>query len=1116
MLSPYQLGKIRKNPEDHTVSELKKYLKKYKIKYDHLNKKDLIKLVKLQTQNKKTIVKKATNKNMNIKKRDTKKKIINKMSEMFIELHKNRLERKKQLYNIESNNLYDNPVIWNYKNFDIYKWYQIIYAKFGKGDVRKMYDTLIDFLNTHQDYALDYLILFIYSIGEDNYKQVKRRMSVGRENIDIRTYEGFKESIRDLELEEEEYKASSDIVNVETEFIEFSRFSIALQERQDIGGKESLYFYKTVGIDGGKKKECVKKCFEYILKKPIGNEYKEYHKMLKKCKEENINIVLSSVRYKKDYYDETTGFKVQDPRHKHRKIILFKLNKIKPIYIYKCDKPKGTILIDIDKKHADVILNNEVQQNEDIYATGRSFYVKEKDTYRLLKYNTKDMLKDNMRISERDITYDLIDNMREDDPIVHIYDKGSPNRKDTLLEPHKIEKKFLFIDYETVNDFSTQNTIIPISIQYYEISKLSSEIITSKDVKIEIGLNCTDKILNILTSSVDTVYTIVTFGGSGFDHYILYTDLIKKLPDQISNVFFSGTRLLNFNINGVHKLFDLNKHITTSLKEACNGYDIKTKKGEISFYEIQKKYDTLTEKEFIKYLKNNKKFIEYSKNDIACTYNLMSKYVGTLHEIQFMKPYAVKITDYCSYGGMMRDVFNNNLRKKKIKIPTFKKNMIGYYKDIVKNRVAGRVQLFNNIKIILDFIHSPDASGMYPYVMAVKDVYYPCGTIIECEKYEDMPNDKIGFFYCDEIDQSNTKLKIIPEKTKKGNNWDTCKILNNIFISTVKINMLIKHKCKFKIRNGIYFTEKIKSCDLFSFILDMMKHKSKEDILKENNDKKYNPAKRQLLKSMMLILSGKLAEKIYVKETKIASINKIKELRLSGKKVRVLDMIYGGTTEKAMIEYNTTEAEKIDKHSRPIYLSTLIYDYAQEYMYDYVYSKVPYRELLYTDTDSNAMRSKTFRKWCNKVKNINIPHWEEVEKYDERYKTSKIFSYSNETKVIGSFADEFKDFNYNKGYYLKKKGYFVTNGNEYKLTFAGIQQKDIYIKDGDYEEIQKMNDKERNDYYHNSENTIKNKANEFIEDLYKFKTTRVLCQTIRKNKNTISMSLETYVKKISI
>jgi hypothetical protein len=85
---------------------------------------------------------------------------------------------------------------------------------------------------------------------------------------------------------------------------------------------------------------------------------------------------------------------------------------------------------------------------------------------------------------------------------------------------------------------------------------------------------------------------------------------------------------------------------------------------------------------------------------------------------------------------------------------------------------------------------------------------------------------------------------------------------------------------------------------------------------------------------------------------------------------------------KMFITYEV-DAEKIcKKQQRPIYLGVLVYDYAKRYMFENSYSKVGLNELLYTDTDASKFRYKKFVEWKKWVdeSNIQVPHWEEVEK----------------------------------------------------------------------------------------------------------------------------------------
>jgi hypothetical protein len=1109
-ISAKTIKQVREDPSSQLKDDLSKYLKYKKVKnVSTLNKKEMVETVRIITTKKKDVEKKATKKKIAFKKSDTKKVIIDKITNNFKKISSEKKLRKKELDELDRNG-YKNPVFWNYKTFDIFKFFRISYAKIGRGTVNKMYRVMKNFMNTHNDYDLQRVIFYI---GDLQTNTIKRYMTVSSEDINLRTLENFRESIDDI-LSGDVNAVGSDIVNEESEYIEYSRFDMILLKKDELNGKDSMYFFKTHGIDGGKKGNCVNQCIEKITGEKITDrKYSDLHELEKYCKDNKINLLLSTVKATEKMYciKPENEIKIQNPDKPRRKIYLCPLIKenIIPLYKYKCEDAKGTILIDVENKHADVLINNKIEYN-DIYIAGTKFYIKKDDKYELLKdFQKKDLIKDNMRIYQGEDEYND----------VKVNKKGEKGSSNTIIPKIEIKHKYLFYDYETVCDFSEDNPIIPCSIQFFECSYNKYEYKEEKEkailkgmtidkVKIAYGKDCTKELLDVLANSEHTEYTLISYNGSKFDHYLLYDDLIKRIPDDISNVFFVKNMLLNFKIFNIHRLFDLYKHIPLSLRDACKGYGINNEKQKLNFYDIQKKYDTLEEDEFVKYLEDSEEYNKYSKTDVLCLAELMFKYKQTLSSIEIFEEYVPNICNILTYGGLMNNILNTHVREKNIILPTFDKNNIKYYKDLVRDRIGGRVELFNGVLKIDGKIISLDCSGLYPYVMGVLDVYYPCGKIIECKKISDMPADKIGFFYCSDIDQSKLKIKIVPEKTKKENDWKTTKKINNVLLSTVKIEMLKKYKVPFKTKNGFYFSERTKSCDMFTFILEMMKHKTEQDILKENKDEKYNPAKRQLIKNMMLILSGKLAEGLYLSKTSVMNCSEIREKRLLGKDVELKKII---NNNNAIVKYDIPENDAI-KNSKPVYLSTLIYDYSQQYMYENIYSQINHKESIYTDTDSDKITEKAFKIWLKKVGNKNVAHWEEVEEYDPRYKNCKMYAKTNKLKVVGSFIDEYKDKDFNCGYFLKKKGYYMT-GNDKELKFAGVQLKDIYLKDVDT--IKDMNEKELNDYY-NTTNTIESNLDEFIKDLYDNKEVYILSQSMTKNINKISINLVTNKKKITI
>jgi hypothetical protein len=116
-------------------------------------------------------------------------------------------------------------------------------------------------------------------------------------------------------------------------------------------------------------------------------------------------------------------------------------------------------------------------------------------------------------------------------------------------------------------------------------------------------------------------------------------------------------------------------------------------------------------------------------------------------------------------------------------------------------------------------------------------------------------------------------------------------------------------------------------------------------------------------------------------------------------------------------------------------------------MYNYSYSKVGLKELLYTDTDASKFRHSKFLEWKDWIdkENIQVPHWEEVEKVDERYKNHRIYEYKS--KVFGSFEDELeKSIGENYVFYcLEKKSWCYSVDGITKFKFKGLNENALML-----------------------------------------------------------------------
>jgi len=709
-----------------------------------------------------------------------------------------------------------------------------------------------------------------------------------------------------------------------------------------------------------------------------------------------------------------------------------------------------------------------------------------------------------------------------DDVIYTIFTTNQINLNVKLS--YNCETKYIFFDYETVINFNKNSCMSPYSLSIlilteeelknlcdYDEKEQHNNIneIRQKNCKTFLGFDCSEQFIKWFIENQNNItYQFVGFNNSNFDNFILLDAILNFKEENYEidcrNIFYNGSQLLNFYINGRHDFFDIRKHLVGSLKDNCKSFKIKScSKKSFDHNYAQELYENNL---LIDYISNNNELVEYNEYDNLATAILFYKYRQALLNIPSTNKYATNLHKMKTIGSLIFSVFQDNTKEKNIHLPKLEYNT---YKDLLKYKIAGRVEMFNGVQKISERCASIDVCSLYPYIMAVHNGYFPCGEIINTDIFIE---DKIGFYYCN-IDQSNlANLPLIyAEKLENENNWNHNKILENYLISNVMIKLLLENGCKVEIKNGFYFSDKIKSCEMFDFILYLMQAKNFEDENKKNSS--YNPALRETLKLLMNSLSGKVIEGLHVeKTTELTNIAQYQKISEKSEKINFINAI----GNKLFITYEQDEEKLINKQ-RPVYLGILIYDYAKAYMYRNAYKPFGLNKLLYTDTDSCKVRYSDFLKYCENVneKNIQVPHWEEVEKYDDRYKNHKIYELGS--KVFGSFEDEYEDYvgqNY-LFYCLEKKSWLYSYDNHSKFRFKGINpnsilldlnsdfvtKKEINHKDGEQEIKYIVNDnKKAHKYSIENKNLMISNGNEvkFFEEIYKNGSSYVLVNSFRK------------------
>jgi hypothetical protein len=774
-------------------------------------------------------------------------------------------------------------------------------------------------------------------------------------------------------------------------------------------------------------------------------------------------------------------------------------------------------------------------------------------------------------ILEDDVYLSLESNVIKNDEIIF-----SPRQINTNNRQHaKVKSSFIFFDYETVIDFKQNSCMAEYSLSILVLGEKELDCLALADLEgrkhtVEeirekccvtfLGYDCSKQFIKwLLKNEMDTHFTLVGFNNSNFDNFILLSALLQhdgfeEIP--ISDIFYNGSQLFNFKISHRHEFFDIAKHLMGSLANNCKSFKVNCCAKKSFNHDLAQ---TLHEDgKLIDYITGNEKLKEYNEFDVLATAVLFHKYRAALEAIPATKPYAKDLHKTKTIGSLIYKVFDANCTAKGL---TFPKLSYEQYSDLQKYKVAGRVELFNGIQKVTERLASTDVCSLYPYVMAVLNVYYPCGEIEETERY--MGDDTIGFYYCD-IDQSNlgpNNLPLIyPKKSETENSWDHTEVLKDYLISNVIITLLKRHGCSVVIKKGFYFTKTVKSCEMFGFLLDLMKAKNEQDSLKKvapkacpyaakekaveeaaaafklavnskdeeaaiaaheelqriknkpievGTEASYNPALRETLKLLMNSLSGKVIEGLHTeKTTSVDSLVEYEKLCKSSVKINCINNI----GNKLFVTYDTDPMKLCAKSQRPIFLGVLIYDYAKSYMFNNSYSKVGRDKLLYTDTDASKMRYSDFTEWRKWAEKTVVPHWKEVEKVDPRYEAHPI--YDPNSKVFGSFEDELEGMegeNYTF-YALQKKSWCYIVDSEEKYRFKGLNDRSI-VMTGDEPflehktraglEVVKIAPSKAKEVWkyavdHQSDSLGAGNAGKFFEQLYTDKKAHLLCCSFRK------------------
>lgn len=571
---------------------------------------------------------------------------------------------------------------------------------------------------------------------------------------------------------------------------------------------------------------------------------------------------------------------------------------------------------------------------------------------------------------------------------------------------NKPKELYLYFDFETIFDRSSNNYLKPYSVAWFvhdpaekfEYNKKKH----FKDSYFETERPVQKLLDFILTQRpAGTVFKLIGFNNSRFDNFFL-ANCAYRDNCLGQNLMFVNNSILLMTIKG-NRTFDLCRFLATSLDTACDDFNVYPKKMKgFSHKVVQDVFDKGGKAGLDTWLLENHKLIEeYNKLDVLSLCDLTMKCEYAVEKLT-----GQKITDFLTIGQMGYEHQKKCQKKEGIFTPsplTFDDD-----KFIRSALTAGRTQCYYKLVSKIGAFRMIDVKSLYPFVMMNRE--FPVG---EYEETGKEVKGKLGIYNCYIIHQNlkwenkraiNKYFKKSPEfKTKYAPivyplrsdkadvalDW-THRGEMDCVLTSVDIKCIRDYGGKVKVGSGIYWEQSSK--DLFTqYLKPFMDEKNKQDKLKKqekelikkkfNNcisdikkqekylnkcvkdgvlEERYNNALRELTKLFSNALSGKVIQKNY--EDVFKDIRSTKDLLEFFKKVKPDSIrMYSSAGAISYFEGKLKEAKIYKpKSAKPSYLGVFIYAHARDYMYRTILGKYA---TIYQDTDSALLELDEFNRF---------------------------------------------------------------------------------------------------------------------------------------------------------
>jgi hypothetical protein len=551
---------------------------------------------------------------------------------------------------------------------------------------------------------------------------------------------------------------------------------------------------------------------------------------------------------------------------------------------------------------------------------------------------------------------------------------GTPKEAPAKVRACELRTRIIVYDYETV--YTPSGVLEPYALGYIvynpydqlkpgepghgDFSVHSPHVVQIIRRPGESAFSVTAPLLDLIAAAEpDIAYTLVSFNGARFDHFILAAAAHQR--GCLKSVFATpGGGLRSVSI-GRHKTLDLAKLLPAmSLADACKGFQTQPRKVEgFSHKVVQAAYDEGRLYDWL--AANREQLMEYLDGDVLSTASLCVKATTAI----------TALSGKSCYGQIAVGTIGGHAWARMSDACSLPKPVREHKLDLIIRSaiVGGRVQVYGERVIDEgEQLRMVDFASLYPTAMSAAEkaasvfapeemwgVYPSGGASGEPEHVAEWVDGVVGLYRCTIHEQPPNKPNVLPRRIE-GEPLDWAyRGEFETWATHIDIHLIRRGGGSCTIHEGYVWRNSHRG--LFKpFIKPLAAAKDEQDRLMDANDPDANPALRMALKLLMNSASGKCCQNNYDDEVVLATGSAAQlaaELKMDQDKPRTWIPLGGETC----IIVGKKPGDRIYKKSaKPSILAVLIYANSRAL----VWRTLCQHNVLYSDTDSGLFRMKDY------------------------------------------------------------------------------------------------------------------------------------------------------------